>query len=393
MTPVTFPLLHRLGTQPVKTDLGLYIHIPFCRRRCHFCAFYLQIHQEPRVKNFLMALEQELTLYADKGGMSERPVSTIYIGGGTPTSLAIDQLHRILAAVKNRFTLKSHLEITVEASPDTVTQDCLCMLVEIGVNRISFGAQSFEESEWERLGRLGRVDTVLNAVHLARAAGFENINLDLMHGLPGQTLESWSRTLRQALELKPTHLSCYALTLEEGTRFHVDRHRGDLLIGDSDLGNEMEDLAVSYLGRAGYQRYEISNFSRLEFECRHNLRYWLSQDYLGFGPSAQSYVAGIRFGNLEDLNGYCGSLKNRNLPLTHVELLTKRQIDRERVVFGLRLIAGLELSMVDELVHDNCWKSAVDRLIRHGLLFEGKTRLQLTEAGRRFVDSVAIELL
>ena len=388
-----FSLHHRLSSQTRETDLGLYIHIPFCRKRCHFCAFYLQIHQEHLVQNFLTALEDEIHLYADISKLSIRPVTTVYFGGGTPTSLRAGQLSKVLAIIRERFNLQNEAEITVEASPDTVTQDYLTRLCESGVNRISFGAQSFDGSEWERLGRLGMVDTVFYAVHLARLAGFININLDLMYGLPGQTLGSWGKSLHQALKLKPTHVSCYALTIEEGTRFHVDRHRGDLEEEDPQVENDMMDLAVSCLNERGYRRYEISNFCQNGYECRHNLRHWKGYDYVGFGPSAQSYGSGVRFGNVEDLNRYVRSLSNKDFPLGDVEFLTESQIDRERVIFGLRLLSGLELSMMGELTQEVSWNLSVDRLIQQGMLIEEANCLHLTEMGRRFVDTAAVELM
>ena len=374
-------------------DLGLYIHIPFCQKRCHFCAFSLQIHREDGAQAYLAALERELALYALDETICQRPVSTMYVGGGTPTVLSSEQLSFIFTLIKKVFSLQAGVEITVEATPDTVTAENLHGFRELGVTRLSMGAQSFEETEWKRLGRSGWCDTIMASVDLAHSSGFQNVNLDLMYGLPEQTLESWQTTLEKAVQLSPTHLSCYALTIEEGTRFSVDRRRGMLEDSNPLMENAMEELAVSFLAGAGYQRYEISNYAQSGFRCRHNLRYWQGLDYLGLGPSAQSYVNGVRFGNIEDLGRYSQCLENGALPYADVESLSTRQINRERVVFGLRLMEGLPLQELEAFPRDHQWQSSINRFLQEGVLCQTQTSLKLTALGRRFVDSVAIELL
>jgi len=374
-------------------DLGLYIHIPFCQKRCHFCAFSLQIHREDRAQAYLAALERELALYALDRTICRRPVSTVYVGGGTPTVLSSEQLLFIFSLIKKVFSLQTGAEITVEATPDTLTSDSLHGFHELGVTRLSMGAQSFEETEWKRLGRSGCCNTTMASVALAHSSGFRNVNLDLMYGLPGQTLESWQTTLEKAVHLSPTHLSCYALTIEEGTRFSVDRRRGTLEDGNPLTDNAMEDLAISFLADAGYQRYEISNYAQSGFHCRHNLRYWQGLDYLGLGPSAQSYVGGVRFGNIGDVGRYGQCLENGAFPYAEVEALSPRQINREQVVFGLRLIEGISLQEVEAFPLDQHWQSTVTRFIQEGVLCQTQTSLKLTAFGRRFVDSVAVELL
>ena len=372
-------------------DLGLYIHVPFCKQRCHFCAFYLTLHRESLVDGFLHALETEIDLFGEKLG--HLPISTIYVGGGTPTSLAPVQLLRVLERVAKAFPVHSSAEITLEASPDSVTKLDLEVLRGAGVNRLSFGAQSFEESEWEPLGRSGKIPDIRSAVQWASEVGFQNISVDLIYGLPKQTPESWQHSLMQAVELNPTHVSCYALTIEKGTRFYRDHLRDELFEGSADLQHAMEALAVSYLSTRGYQRYEISSFGRPGYNCRHNLRYWSGQSYLGLGPSAQSYVGGVRFGNVEGLQEYCRQLKGNQCPLVGIEKLTKNQSARERVVFGLRLIEGFDLRNVQNLTHEVTWRSSVNGLINDGLLTEEGSFLRLTEVGRCFADSVAIELM
>ena len=372
-------------------DLGLYIHVPFCKQRCHFCAFYLTIHRESLVDDFLDALEKEIELYGEQLGSV--PVSTIYFGGGTPTLLAPHQLVRILECVAHVFPFQSQIEISLEASPDSVSQQSLEVFRRAGVSRLSLGAQSFENADWEPLGRSGDIWDTRSAVQWASEAGFQNISLDLIYGLPKQTLESWQRSLKQTVALNPTHVSCYALTIEEGTKFYRDHLRDELFEGSADLQHAMQAQAVSYLSDRGYQRYEISNFCRPGHGCRHNLKYWTGRSYLGLGPSAQSYVGGVRFGNVENLHEYCRQLGKNELPLVRIENLSKNQTDRERVIFGLRLVEGLDLRVVQALAQDVTWRSSVTRLINNGLLSEEGSFLRLTEVGRSLADSVAVELM
>ena len=373
-------------------SLGLYIHVPFCKTRCHFCAFYLQIHREDRALAYLESLGREIRLHAELNSLKGRPLDTVYFGGGTPTTLSSDQLSYILEQVRHCFGLQEHSEVTLEAYPDTVTEKGMRGLFQAGFNRISFGVQTMDDSELIRIGRRSLRTSVHSAVAAARLVGFTNINLDLIYGLPGQTTRSWLATLDETLGLEPTHVSCYALTIEEGTRLHRDLHLGGSDEPDADLQNAMEDEAASLLTAAGFERYEISNYSRPGFACRHNQLYWRGDEYLGLGPSAQSYLDGCRFGIVEDLLTYHRTLEFGNLPIQECEQLTPEQCRRETIVFGLRLIEGTDLGIVQESM-DRTWEQVLDRLLNQGLLEERSGRVRMTEQGRRFADSIAVELL
>lgn len=373
--------------------VGLYLHIPFCRTRCHFCAFTLRIHRDERATRYLRALATEIELHADRRTLAGRPLDTIYVGGGTPTVLSAEQLMTILDRVRAAFPVTSDPEVTVEAHPETVTAESLRRLAEAGVTRISFGVQSMNETELREIGRRTSGDRTREAVTLARAAGFTNINLDLIYGLPGQTLAAWLATLDDVLALEPTHVSCYALTVEEKTRLHVDVRRGDRAEPDAALQNEMEDQAAARLAAAGFMRYEISNYARPGFACRHNLLYWQGEGYLGLGPGAQSYVEGRRFGNVERVEEYERLLEAGRLPLAESECLSEEQRRRERIVFGLRLLEGVDRSVVHQALSDPTWREALERLLSRGWLEERHGRIRLTDEGRRFADSVAVELI
>jgi putative oxygen-independent coproporphyrinogen III oxidase len=385
-----------MKTPPVKeamATLGLYIHVPFCRSRCHFCAFYLQIYREDRAQDYLTALFREIQLHEEQQTLDDRRLDTVYFGGGTPTALQSLALCEILSCVQAGFGLQPDAEITVEAHPETVTVDGLAQLNRAGFNRISFGVQSLDESELAGMGRVLLPDSTRTAVASAREAGFTNISLDLIFGISGQTLESWQSTLAQAIALNPTHLSCYALTVEEGTRLIVDIRRGDRSNPEAALQNAMEDEAVNQLTAAGFTRYEISNFCRPGYACRHNALYWKDGEYLGLGPSAQSYVSGVRFGNVEDLKGYQDMLARHCLPIAEREQLDPEQRHREALVFGLRLIEGIPIESIHAHTLDADCEVKIALLLNEGWLEETGGRIKLTAVGRRFADSIAVELL
>ncbi|HQX22754.1 MAG TPA: radical SAM family heme chaperone HemW [Nitrospira sp.] len=374
------------------TGRGLYIHVPFCHQRCHFCAFYLEIHHARAAEEFLGSLTTELRLYGEQRLFGSEPLQSVYFGGGTPTTLSAPQLATVLSAARETFGLQDEAEITVEAHPGSVTQDSLSHLRRAGFTRVSFGAESMNQLELDRVGRPGSPMSTVQMVTVARQAGFTDLNLDLMYGLPGQTIESWAASLRQIVDLAPTHLSCYALTVEEGTALQAAIRRGTVPAPDETLQNEMEDLAEDVLSRAGFTRYEISNYCRPGFASRHNQLHWTGGDYLGLGPSAQSYVAGRRFGNVSDLSMYNASLRTGTLPVTASEQLTTADDACERLVFGLRLTEGITLGETGALAFSGL-TGKVNELIGDDILERRGERVRLTARGRRYADTVAVALL
>ncbi len=374
------------------TTQGLYLHIPFCHQRCHFCAFYLEIHHARAGEEFVTSLLTELGVYGKSGVLGANPLDSIYFGGGTPTTLSSDQLATILATATTTFGLSPNAEVTIEAHPESVTRDSLTHLRQSGFNRLSFGAESMDQTELNRVGRPGSPGSTITTMAVAREAGFTNINLDLMYGLPGQTLESWATSLRHTIELDPNHLSCYALTIEEGTSLKTAIQRGLVPAPDEELQNRMEDLAEEILSRAGYERYEISNYCRHGFASRHNRLHWTGGHYLGIGPSAQSYLGGRRFGNVSDLRAYNAALKDGRLPVSESDRLTQADESCERLVFGLRLIDGISLSQTGALSFPELTQG-VDKLLAEELLERQGDVVRLTTRGRRYADTVAVSLL
>jgi oxygen-independent coproporphyrinogen III oxidase len=375
-----------------RSPLGLYLHIPFCRQRCDFCAFYLEIHRGSRANSFVDSLRREIRLYGTQNVASSHAIQSLYVGGGTPTTLSSDQLRNVLTEIRKAFVVIPDAELSIEAHPATVSEQDLVQLARTGFNRISFGAESMDDREFAPIGRPGASQDTIHAVAMARAAGFTNINLDLMYGLPGQTLESWQRSIDRVVQLGPTHVSCYALTIEEGTKLAQNIERQVTAAPDEALQVEMDEVADVLLRRAGYQRYEISNYAKPGYACRHNLLYWTAGEYLGLGPSAQSYVNGSRFGNIADLTAYDCALSDNRLPvLAHTDLSNHEQL-RDAVVFGLRLVQGIPTRELEAhaLRYSHC--ETLMGLRAQQLIEEEGTRSKLTAKGRQYVDTVAEKL-
>jgi oxygen-independent coproporphyrinogen-3 oxidase len=372
--------------------LGLYVHIPFCRQRCHFCAFYLELHRDAAAGAFLRALDTEIRLCASEPLVERRLVRSVYVGGGTPTVLTAGQLTGLLGSLRASFSLHAECEITVEAHPGTVTDVYLSVLRGAGVTRLSFGAESMHHAELARIGRPGSSTETMAAVAAARRAGFMNINLDLMYGLPGQTVESWMRTLSACCELFPTHLSCYALTVEDGTRLAHEIRRERLAPLDDAVHIEMDDAAQRVLAETGYVRYEISNYAKPGFECRHNLLYWTQGEYLGIGPSAQSFVGGVRFGNLADLTAYEAALARGHSPVEGRIALSPKEQLRDAVIFGLRLERGIPTSQLNGHALNYGYLHVIEALRSQKLLEDLADRTRLSRKGRLHADTVAEKL-
>ena len=372
--------------------LGLYIHIPFCRQRCDFCAFYLEIYREHRAKTLVRFLMHEIRLSAQQHVVANRPVQSVYFGGGTPTVLATTQLIAILSEVRTHFTLTSDCEITVEAHPSTISSQGLTQLLQAGVTRISFGAESMEDGDLARIGRPGAVSDTVTAVTRARAAGFTNINLDVMYGLPGQSLEGWQRTLAHCLVLEPTHLSCYALTVEQDTKLASNIQRQRSPAPDEGLQIEMDEAAQRILGDAGYERYEVSNYAKPGYVCRHNLLYWTNGEYLGLGPSAQSYLGGTRFGNVADIAAYETSLAATHLPIEDRIRLSKVEQLRDAVIFGLRLIQGIPTRHFHQHAANYGHAAVTAELLAQQLIEEDGERVRLSARGLLQADTIAGQL-
>lgn len=329
-----------LGKQkPAGEKLGIYIHIPFCRSKCDYCDFYSLAGREDRMDSFQRALLAHLkeTAFAAKG----LSVDTVYFGGGTPSYYGEKRLRELLAAVKRHYKVDKDAEITLEANPDSVDFKSLKALRRAGFNRISIGFQSACQAELDAVHRPHTVEQGDEAVAAARKAGFANLSLDLIYGLPGQTVSSWQDTVEHALTLEPDHLSCYGLKVEEGTPLAARAAGGERLLGD-DAQADLYLWTVSRLARAGYGQYEISNFAKPGFLSRHNLRYWLTRPYIGFGPGAHSDFGGRRYAWVRDLEGYIKGVLEGGRLLDSEELIPREERSSEYLMLRLRTAMGIE---------------------------------------------------
>lgn len=326
---------------PVKPQekLGIYIHIPFCRSKCAYCDFYSLAGQDSRMDAYLKALVAHIR---ETGILAEKmPVDTVYFGGGTPTWFGAKRLKILLGEVKKRFHVEKKAEITLEANPDSVDQKELHMLHRAGFNRISLGMQSACPEELQDIGRPHTFEQTRQAVADARRAGFDNLSLDLIYGLPGQNMERWQRNVEQAIALGPEHLSCYGLKVEEGTPLARRVAAGEVL-PDDDLQADMYLWTVDRLAEAGYAQYEISNFAKEGRQSRHNLRYWQMRPYIGFGPGAHSDFGSRRYSFVRDLERYISGLEKGVPILEEDELIPARERCSEYLMLRLRTVEGIE---------------------------------------------------
>ena len=324
--------------------LGIYVHVPFCASRCNYCDFATGVYDEAAAQRYLTALGREFAASSPLLGKSR--VDTVYLGGGTPPALGATSLARLLATVASRFDVSAEAEVTCEANPESLSPAVLDALTANGVNRLSLGVQTFAADILVILGRRHDAEGAEDAYWRARRVGFENVSVDLMYGLPGQSARGWEEDLARALALKPEHVSIYALTLEEGVPLARDRATYAFPSGDEQAA--MYYAAIDALAAAGFRHYEISNFARPGRECRHNVKYWRDEEYAGFGPSAASFRAGGRYRNPADLEEYCAAAAAGRWPLADAEPSDPYRDMRTAAVLGLRLTEGIDAAAFEK---------------------------------------------
>jgi len=368
---------------------AVYIHIPFCEKKCLYCDFNTYVRKGQPVESYLAALEREMELT-----VREHPpgrVETIFVGGGTPTELETEEMARFLAAVRRYFPADPETcEFTMEANPGTVDPGKLAVMREGGVNRISFGVQSFDNGLLRRLGRIHDADDARKSLELARTAGFVNISIDLMFGLPGQTIEILEKTIDEALALGLPHYSVYALKIEENTPFHALRRQNRLPLPDEESEAEMYELIMRRMKEAGYVQYEISNFARPGFESRHNTVYWRNESYYGIGAGAHGYVAGMRHENVRGVAEYIAAAQS-GLPRRSTHAVSPEEMREDFMMVGLRLLEGVRRDdyrrRYGREMEDD-FGEVLKRLAEKGLLAENEAGYRLTHKGIMFGNEV-----
>ena len=321
----------------MKKELELYIHIPFCIRKCAYCDFLSGPADDKTIECYVGKLMEEIQAHGASNLACEAMVTTVFLGGGTPSVLSGSQMKRIMESVRTHFSIAEDAEISMEANPGTVTKEKLDAYREAGINRISFGLQSVNNEELKLLGRIHTYEEFLESYRLARECGFENINVDLISAIPGQTMESWEESIKKVMVLEPEHISAYSLIIEEGTPFfkiYGEGAEGEYLLPSEEDEREMYRRTEELLEEAGYHRYEISNYTKQGRECRHNLGYWERKNYLGIGLGASSLIDNVRYKNTECLEDYIQWSCDLNKIQKDREILSKAEQMEEFIFFG-----------------------------------------------------------
>ena len=360
--------------------LGLYLHIPFCRSKCDYCDFYSLAGREGRMAEYQRALLTHIKRLAPLA--QGYRVDTVYFGGGTPSFYGAERLVELLEEIRGGFALAPDAEITLEGNPDSVDEESLSRLRRGGFNRLSMGMQSGCQAELTAIHRPHTAGQTDRAVEAARQAGFENLSLDLIYGLPGQTLESWEQTVEHALSLKPDHLSCYGLKVEEGTPLAKRVAEGELL-PDDDMQADLYLWTVERLERGGYAQYEISNFAPTGYESRHNLKYWNTQPYMGFGPGAHSDFGGRRYSHIRDLDGYIRQVLAGEEPVDEEVVISRQERGAEYVMLRMRTAHGMEEGEFTACTGMDFapLKRELEEYERRGLAVQNGTRWRFTPEG------------
>ena len=358
-------------------ELGLYIHIPFCKQKCKYCDFISFSNKESYVEKYIKALKNEVI--NNKNKAKEYEVTTVYIGGGTPSLIESGYIVEVLKTIKENYNIKKNAEITIEVNPGTVDEEKLKDYFNAGINRLSIGLQTTNNDLLKIIGRIHSYEEFLKTYNLAREVGFKNINVDLMIGLPTQILVDIQDSLEKIIKLKPEHISVYSLIVEEGTLIEKEISKGILKLPDEEQERKEYWMVKKTLEKAGYKHYEISNYAKKGFESKHNLNCWEQKEYLGFGLAAHSYLNKIRYSNTESLEEY---LKNNNITIH--EKQDKELEEKEYMLLGLRKIDGIKISEFKNKFVDNpiyVFKNELNKLVENNLIKVNVDTIKLTNKG------------
>ncbi len=369
--------------------VSLYFHVPFCTKKCDYCHFYVLPDKESYKQQLMRGFAQEWHLRSPM--LKDKQIATVYFGGGTPALFGPERIAEILRWIPAPLPI----EITLEANPENITMPLMQAYAQAGINRVSIGVQTLDNGLLHTLGRQHHANNAIEAIHLTKAAGIENISIDLMYDLPGQTLHHWHATLSTIEKLPITHLSLYNLTFEPHTVFFKKREVLEKLVPDAENSLKMYEAAITSLNHMGLHQYEISAFAREGCQSKHNVGYWTARPFLGFGPSAYSYWAGKRFRNVAHLNRYCRSLDSNQFPVDFEEQLDADASKRELLAVQLRLLEGVDLLAFEQChgkLSDDTLRTIADLKLK-GYVESLANVLKLTRRGMLFYDSVAVELI
>lgn len=391
--------------RPAESDImtdhphgpGLYLHVPFCLQKCPYCSFYSLSGRLNLSKRFSAAVKHQIRASASPGEMfKQRPLVTVFFGGGTPSMLSPELLAELLQTCLRHFPCTENMEISIEVNPATIDKGGLYKLRQTGFNRLSIGVQSFNDEELKRIGRVHSADAAVQTIRMAKEAGFTNIGMDLMYGLPGQNMKDWEDSLHQALELEPDHLSLYELTIEQGTPFAHRLSRGELQLPGEETILAMMETTRRLTSAAGLHRYEISNYARPGLECRHNINYWHNGSYIGLGPGAVSCPGPTRFTAIADVERFCERMENGQEAWQEEETLNNEVRFRETVIIGLRMTRGVSLDRLEQrfgIDPVDYYGPTLDRLLEQKMVEIHQRYLRLTAQGLLLANTVMAELV
>ncbi len=371
---------------------GIYIHVPFCKTKCIYCDFYSVTGQDERIDNFVNMLICEIEQCPIDA--SNWTFDTIFIGGGTPSLLNVQQMEKIISTLDNSYDLSKIKEFTIEANPGEAPKEKLIDFYSLGINRLSIGVQSFKAELLKFLSRIHSADDVFRTFKSARDAGFENINCDLIYNIPRQSLEDWQNDLNTLIKLNPEHISAYSLTVEQNTKLFELVQNKSIIMPVDELHQQFNDITYSILRNNSYLQYEISNYSQSNKECFHNLHYWENDFYLGFGPSAHGYDGIKRWNNFSNLDKYISLVKNGESPIENFDYITEIKRINEIIGFGLRMVNGFDLLKIPvdlRKVFDEQLQQT--QLKFPQMIIEEKNQIKLTQDGFNFADAIAVELM
>lgn len=375
---------------------GVYIHIPFCHQICNYCDFNKVFFKNQPVDEYIECLGKEMKLAVAKQPQAFEKIETIFLGGGTPTSLSPEQLDRLLTLIAENISLEHIVEYSTEANPDELTVAKMHVLKKHGVNRLSLGVQSFDQELLRKLGRTHENEHVFETIRHAKEIGFTNISIDLMYGLPGQTIEQWQDTLNQAFALELQHYSAYSLIVEPKTIFYNLMNKGRLPLPGEDSEATMYDMLMTQMEEHGFNQYEISNFGQPEFESKHNLIYWNNEEYAGFGAGASGYLEGVRYTNHGPLKKYMEAIDGGELPIHNQTIVSTKEKLEEELFLGLRETAGINKEhfynkygkTVEEI-----FEKQLKKLVEQQLIIEDEQSIRLSRQGRFVGNEVFQEFL
>lgn len=374
-------------------ELGIYIHIPFCKQKCYYCDFVSYANKEEKIQEYIKCLQEEIGIESEKYKNEEYEITTIYIGGGTPSFIDASYIERIINTIKQNYKLYENPEITIEVNPGTINEEKIKKYKDIGINRISIGLQTTKDNLLKQIGRIHTYEEFLNCYKIVKKIGIDNINVDLMLGLPNQTLGDLKESLIEVINLKPNHISLYSLILEENTILEKMVSQNMAKLPEEDLEREMYWTTKDILEENGYIHYEISNFSKKGYESKHNLNCWNQKEYLGFGVAAHSYIKNKRYCNTNNIEEYIKNVQNGKIlnNRTICEIQNKIEEQKEYMLLGLRKIQGIDIQEFKNKFIDNpiyIFHKELEKLVKEELVEIDLNQIKLTSKGLDFANLV-----